>query len=153
MGAESNMRGRIVKILRSLDACSVENPACPGFPDIDHVYGNLELKQVPGWPVKGGPLAVDHFRPEQRIWLRKRVRAGGQADLLIRVASDWLVLPGDYAADRLGLGAAKDELIKHAIDFCWRPSVIRPGDYANAFWADHLSEEGLLRCQARNQPR
>lgn len=139
MGSESNMRGRIVKILHTagLHPISVENSAYPGTPDINYLYGWIELKQVDAWPVRDTtPLRVDHMRPEQRIWLRARWRAGGAAYVLLRVASDWLLLAGDYAADQLGR-ATMGELTGHAI----------------AYWPNHLDEKALISCLKITRPQ
>lgn len=132
MGAESNIRGRIIKIMHAagMHAVSVENPAYPGTPDVNYVEGWLELKQIDEWPKQEHtPVRVPHFRPEQRIWLRARWRAGGAAYVLLRVASDWLLLAGDYAADALG-HVNKGELVARAV----------------AYWQNRLNEKELIAC-------
>ncbi len=104
MGAESNMRGRVVHALRSLKAFAVENACLPGTPDVTMLTGLwMELKQIPAWPVRVDTLVrVDHFRPEQRIWLSDWSAAGGRCCVLLRVHRDWLWLEGGWAADNLG---------------------------------------------------
>lgn len=110
------MRQRVVSVLRELDAISVENPAYPGTPDVNHSLGLLELKREKSWPVNGGPLRVPHFTPQQRVFLERRHRKGGLAQLLIQVGSDWLLLDGDVAARLLG-HATREELMAAA---CWK---------------------------------
>jgi hypothetical protein len=85
----------------------VENKASLGTPDVSWAGGGkegwIELKWVARWPVKGGPLALDHFTPQQRLWLTKRCLAGGRADVLLGVGSDdFLLFSGATAARVLG---------------------------------------------------
>lgn len=102
--SEQNMRQRVIQGLRPLDAVSVENPAHPGTPDVNYIEGWLELKQLPRWP-RGGPEAivkVSHFRPGQRVWIKRRARRGGRVHVLLQVGPDWLLLPPLEAAQELG---------------------------------------------------
>lgn len=99
---ESAMRKHVCSALRKLDACAVENPIRPGTPDINFIGGWVELKWLPKWPVRGGVVKCSHFTPQQRVWLRRRSKLGGNAWLLLRVESDWLLLEGRVAADLLG---------------------------------------------------
>ncbi len=88
----------------------VENRVERGTPDVNFclpegIEGWIELKAVPRWPVRDGPLRVDHFTKDQRWWLRKRAKYGGRAGLLLRVDSGpkmYLLLPGEWAAEELG---------------------------------------------------
>ena len=105
------MRRNVVKWLKDLDAYPVENPAYPGTPDVNFLNGWLELKHLPNWPVRANtPVQLGHFTPRQRIWLRKRWRAGGGAWLLLQVGSDWLLFDGDIAAQFVGKGPTQAEL-------------------------------------------
>jgi hypothetical protein len=86
-----------------LDAVSVENPARPGTPDVNYVEGWIELKKLRRWP--RDPDAVVpcvHFRTGQRVWIKRRARAGGRVHVLLQVGQDWLLLPGAGAAAELG---------------------------------------------------
>jgi hypothetical protein len=96
------MRQRVVQGLRSLDAISVENSARAGTPDVNYVEGWIELKKLPRWPRPGEPVRCGHFRPGQRVWIRRRARAGGRVHVLLQVGRDWLLLPGRAAAEELG---------------------------------------------------
>jgi len=101
--SEQTMRQRVVRGLRSLDAVSVENPARPGTPDVNYVEGWIELKKLRRWP--RDPDAVVpcvHFRTGQRVWIKRRARAGGRVHVLLQVGQDWLLLPGAGAAAELG---------------------------------------------------
>lgn len=98
------MRARVIKALRSLDAVAVENSARPGTPDVNFVEGWCELKDVEKWPRNVyTPLRVRHFTPQQRIWLARRYKKGGNVWLLLRVQHDWLLFDGHTAAEHLGL--------------------------------------------------
>lgn len=98
------MRARVIKALRSLDAIAVENSARPGTPDVNFSEGWVELKDMERWPKSMfTPLRVRHFTPQQRIWLARRYKKGGNVWLLLRVQNDWLLFDGQTAATHLGL--------------------------------------------------
>jgi hypothetical protein len=97
------MRSIVLKALRPLDAVACENAACPGYPDVDYIGGRVELKSLPKWPVRPETVVrIEHFSPEQRVWLARRWRAGGDAWLLLKVGRDWLLFTGDVAAALVG---------------------------------------------------
>jgi hypothetical protein len=98
--SEKALRSRVVKALKTLDAVSVENPAYPGTPDVCYIEGWIELKQVNHWTA--GVLRIPHFTPQQRVWLRRRWRKGGEAYLLLQVQLDWLVFDGVTASEIVG---------------------------------------------------
>lgn len=98
------MRGRVVRALKSLDPIAVENPARPGTPDVNFIEGWIELKDVEHWPkIASTPLRVRHFTPQQKVWLARRQKKGGNVWLLLRVQNDWLLFDGITAAMHLGL--------------------------------------------------
>lgn len=103
-GKESPMRKAIVRALRPLDAVSVENPAHPGTPDVNHMYGWIELKQLQAWPVREETIVrIPHFTQQQRVWLIRRVRRGGMAQVLLKVGEkEWFLFCGDDAGIYLG---------------------------------------------------
>ncbi len=112
--SEQSQRARVVRGLADLHAVAVENPVMPGTPDVNYVEGWLELKCLSRWPRgEETPVRVPHFRREQRIWIRRRALRGGRVHVLLQVERDWLLLPGQWAADRLG-EAPRAELIHHA---------------------------------------
>lgn len=129
MSSEKNMRQRVVRILRPLHAVSIENGAGAGTPDVNYVEGWLELKSVERWPPRDGILPVDHFTPQQRLWLRKRSLAKGNAHMLLKVADDWLLIDGWDAAVHVGK-AAKNLLL----------------DISVKSWLGGLDEKELLKC-------
>jgi len=72
---EQNQRQVLVKAMNKLgfDATSVENPACPGTPDVQHIDGWLELKFREEWPKRADTtVQIKHFSPQQRVWLMRR---------------------------------------------------------------------------------
>ena len=102
MSSEKDMRKRVVKILRPLHACSVENGVGAGTPDVNYTGGWLELKSLAEWPASDETIFhVDHFTPQQRLWLRKRWLTGGNVHALVKVADDWLLIDGWMAAVHL----------------------------------------------------
>jgi hypothetical protein len=103
MSSERDMRQRVIRALRPLHAVSVENGVGPGTPDVNFVGGWLELKSVDKWPAhEDTPLRVDHFTQQQKVWLIKRIKAGGVALLLLKVDNDWLLFDGHVAAHIIG---------------------------------------------------
>ncbi len=126
MARETSMRQRVVRSLRKLDAVPVENPILPGTPDIEFIGGWVELKSEEKWPTRENtPLRLKRFTLEQRLFLRRRIRRGGNSWLLLRVGRDWLLFRGDVAADILG-DSTKAKLIKAAMHY-WNnraPSTI-----------------------------
>lgn len=103
MSSERDMRKRVVRALRSLDAVSIENGVGVGTPDVNFAGGWLELKAIDDWPAHPEtPVRVDHFRQEQKIWLTRRSLAGEFAGLLLKVGGDWLLFDGAAAAIYVG---------------------------------------------------
>lgn len=132
MGAESHIRQRVVALLKKakLDPISVENPVHPGTPDVNHLNGWLELKQLPRWPKRSGtPVRVAHFTAQQRVWLRRRALAGGKVHVLLRVGDEWLLFEGGWASLNLGFLSAAE---------------LRAG--AVHYWATGLNEQELITC-------
>jgi hypothetical protein len=111
---EQNQRQVLVKALnkRGLDACSVENPAYPGTPDVQHLYGWIELKWLEKWPAREDTtVRLPHFSPQQRCWLARRFKACeklktdiGLAYLLLYVeeTKEHLLFDGLTAALKVG---------------------------------------------------
>ena len=108
---ESYLRSIVVKALKPLDAVSVENAVRSGTPDINFIEGWVELKWVANWPVRDQTvLKVEHFTPQQRVWIMRRAIAGGNIWVLLRVEKEWLLLPGLWASRNLGK-ATKNQLL------------------------------------------
>lgn len=130
MSSERDMRRRVIRALRPLNAISVENGVGIGTPDINFVDGWIELKSVEKWPADPDkPLAIRHFTQQQRVWLVKRCRAGGVALLLLKCGNDWLLFDGRVAAMAIGY-CPRTQLLFHSVDS----------------WEGGLDEEGLVEC-------
>jgi hypothetical protein len=102
MPSESSMWNELRPLLAGLDPVRVENLLTSGTPDVNYTGGWIELKYAKRWPVRGGPLRVPHFTPEQRAWLLQRRKAGGRAYLLLKVGVEGMLFDGVRAAQFLG---------------------------------------------------
>ncbi len=90
--SESGMRGNVLKILKPLDGVAVENPTMPGTPDINYVDGFIELKWLRSWPKDPEAVVrIEHYSPQQRLWIRRRHLAGGKVWLLLQCKREWLL--------------------------------------------------------------
>lgn len=116
--SESSTRGRLCKILckLGLDGVAVENPARPGTPDVNYRDGWIEVKRTKAWPKSDcTPVRLDHeLMPSQKVWLRRRARAGGTVwvflhidrDLLLIDATEYLTWAGTATQAQLKRSAA-----------------------------------------------
>ena len=122
--SEQTMRSRVVRLLAPLDGMAVENPVRPGTPDINYIPGWIECKWMRAWPKNAdvAPVLMPHFTKQQRIWLKRRVRAGGEAWLMLQVRREWLIFRGDIAAKIVGY-ANKPELIVSAARY-WENGLV-----------------------------
>lgn len=91
--SESRARSTLVKKLRPLDAQPMEVKGREGVPDVEHIYGWIEIKYKPRWPTRMKADTVIKFphklMPSQKLWLRRRARRGGAAVLCAKVDRDW----------------------------------------------------------------
>jgi hypothetical protein len=84
--SETTMRRNLIRLLRHLDARSMESAISIGVPDINYCCGWIELKYVARLPVRQGTLVrIPHYTQEQRIWLLRRYRVSRNAFLLVQV--------------------------------------------------------------------
>lgn len=129
--SEKTMRSNVLSLLREagLDATAVENSVHPGTPDVnyggtvvdgpdvDHlterrVEGWLELKVLEKWPSRAGDVVrMPLVRPEQRVWIDRRHRAGGRVFVLLRVGGEYLLFDGTVAFD---LGKLTEKQMREA---------------------------------------
>jgi hypothetical protein len=120
--SEQSMSRLVMEALRPLDPVRVENLVHPGTPDINFNHGWIELKEVVAWPSKPWHLRIPHFTIQQKIWLRRRVKHGGRAYLLLKVASEWLLFSGERAADLIG--ESTPEQLREGAEMTWRTGEV-----------------------------
>ena len=102
-------------------AVPVAAPSYSGVPDVAYAIprsgwygaasGWLELKYLPAWP-QGAltPVRLPQLRAAQVRWLVDWSRAGGNADLLLRVGADCVGVPGRHA-ERVARGLTRGQLL------------------------------------------
>ena len=101
--SEQTQRKNVVNWLKELDAVAVENRAYPGTPDVNYIGGWIELKWLRRFPRHEPDIVrIEHFTPQQRVWLMRRVRRGGKAWLLLQVGLEWFLFDGEMAAKHVG---------------------------------------------------
>ena len=103
---ETRFGKRFRKLLKAGHDIRVENPACPGTPDlndcIDGVEFWVEFKQVKEMPKRPDtPVFRDALRPEQVVWHYKRAHVGGRSFIAGYVEDVDLVyiIPGKHARE------------------------------------------------------
>lgn len=82
----------------------VENPCMPGTPDVNICQEGgrdfwVEVKDVDDWPKRPSTRVFGNegLRPDQVLWIRARVKVGGEVYILAKVADIILCLPGSEA--------------------------------------------------------
>jgi len=115
--SEKILRQNVIKSLRSLDPISVENPAYPGTPDVNYGgeegEGWIELKHLIKWPPHDHIVKIEHFTPQQRVWLFRRWHYGGRCCLILQVGREWLIYRGEVASCHVGR-VKQEELLELA---------------------------------------
>jgi len=100
-----------------LDPHRIENAVALGMPDVNYLYGWIELKHKHEWPKRDDtPLRLTHFTPEQKTWLYRRHHLGGRAFLLLRVKNEFLLFDGKMARAVVG-NVCRIALIKAALAY------------------------------------
>jgi len=92
--SEAATRSTLVKRLRVLDAQPIEVKGREGVPDLEHIYGWVEIKYKPRWPKRMKADTIIKFphslMVSQRNWLQRRAGVrGGAAVLCAKVDKDW----------------------------------------------------------------
>ena len=60
------------------------------FVDLGGVHGWMELKQLDDYPAREESIVrVEHFTDKQKIWLRKKGKAGGSTWLFMQIKRDY----------------------------------------------------------------
>lgn len=127
--SESDMRGKVLRILKPLHGIAVENPVLPGTSDVNYIDGWIELKWLRSWPKRPGtPVAIEHYTPQQKLFIRKRHSLGGRAFLLLQCRREWLMFKHPVTMDVGKL--TKQELI----------------DSSFAYWKNGLNNLEFIKC-------
>ncbi len=102
--SESNMRKNLCRKLAKLDAQAVENRVGPGTPDVEYIGGHIECKWLRAWPKRPSTVVkLDHpLLKSQKVWIRRRIRRGGTAFVMLQCRHEWLLFRGFLACDWLG---------------------------------------------------
>lgn len=126
MAGELSLRKEVVQILRCFDAQPVENVRRVGCPDVECISGWIEIKKTAEWPARPETVVrLDHdLSQEQRMWLRRRIRTGGLAWVLLQVDRDFLFYDGSVAAAVFGL-LTKEGMVRAAMHTCVGLSQLR----------------------------
>jgi hypothetical protein len=117
--AESDMRQTVNGHLTRLgwDPISVENRVHVGTPDVNYIHGWLELKWLRAWPKRFETVVrIEHWTPEQKLWIERRWRAGGQVHVLLQCRRDWLLFEPLPAVKYLSV-VTKGQLFEKAAKF------------------------------------
>ena len=100
---ESRFWQQVKPLLAGLDPVRIENICEQGTPDVNYIEGWIELKVMPDWPKRPStPLRIDHYTTHQRAWAKQRHSLGGVVWFLLKVAEEWLLIPGVLAAKYVG---------------------------------------------------
>lgn len=102
MMSEANQRRVVNNLLKEVraDPHNVENAISRSMPDLNCIYGWVELKVLSDWPARTTtPVRLAHPKRvrEQVTWLNRRWKAGGGAWLLLTVDRDWLLFTAPIA--------------------------------------------------------
>ena len=125
--------------LSGWDPKRVETPASDGFPDVSHIHGLVELKYIRHWPKRAStPLRVEHYSQQQRVFHKRRCKAGGLCHVLIGVEKEHFLFWGEVAAEHLGHMPRMEMIMR-----------------ADAHWTDGSTMRKELRDEilARSEPR
>lgn len=98
------MRKNLVSCLRPLNAIAVENLVGIGTPDINCSVGWIECKWLRSWPKREATVVklTHDLQKHQRLWIRQRRKAGGNAWVMLQCKKEWLLIEGIRACDNIG---------------------------------------------------
>lgn len=134
--SESDMRSKVIRLLKPLDAVAVENRVGPGTPDVNFIGGWVELKWWRSMPAKPDtPATLDHYTKIQKLWLKRRQLKGEKTWVLAQCKREWWLF--DYP-NLLEVGEmTRIEMIEKSF----------------SYWANGINREELitcLKCQTQN---
>ena len=108
----------------------VENPACPGTPDLNYchqgVEGWIEFKQVKSLPKRPEtPVFTGALRPEQVLWHIKRVRSDGRTFICgyVEETDEFFLIPGKYAQEFNDMCLERLRVLNRPMEALWEVSL------------------------------
>ena len=117
------------KFPRGCNDMRVENPACPGTPDLNYCYqgleGWIEFKQVKSLPKRPDtPVFPGALRPEQVIWHLKRAKAQGKAYICgyVEELDQFFLVEGKYAEEFNSLSLERLQTLNRPMEALWENS-------------------------------
>ncbi len=116
MRNEAALWRKVRPMLAGLHAVRIETGAMgPGTPDVNYVFGWIELKYLKAWPKRSETkVKLNHYTAAQKAWATKRSIAGGNVFFLLAVGSECLLFDGVTAARVVG-HSTQSELKAHAL--------------------------------------
>ena len=108
--------------------CRIESYAGVGQPDVNGCAAGqtwwMELKCLDEFPKRHTTIVkVNHFTPEQRVWILNRVKHGGRVFVFVKVGKDdFYLFDGKDAAENLGVNWVRNGWLFHCIR-CWKGRV------------------------------
>lgn len=115
--SEKNLSKRVMAILkrRGQHPVRIESSCTPGCPDINCVWGWIELKYRKSYNNRGYPSHED-IRPAQFAFLLARTKANGNVGVLIHVSNGYYVGVGTRVGSRVLLLFSLYPTLAEAID-------------------------------------
>lgn len=127
-GPETRFGKRLRKKLPPGHDIRVENPACPGTPDLNACINGvefwIEFKQVKAMPKRDDtPVFSGCLRPEQVVWLYKRSRVGGRCYIAgyVEDLDITYIIPGKHAREFNGMCRAELDALTLQVEDLWKP--------------------------------
>jgi hypothetical protein len=140
--SESNYWARIKPMLIGLDAQRIESLTGLGVPDVNYTHGWIELKWIKEWPKRPTTnVRIDHFTPQQKVWLIRRIHSGGRAHVLLGIGTgESLLFWGDVAASHIG-SSTREELIQHACGYWQKGDRNMPKELKSVLHEDRFERQ------------
>lgn len=90
--SEKLIRRKVITYLKKYNATPVENPACPGTPDICVRGIWIEAKFVKPKKNARTRVSVGNYRPAQKLWAQREHKAGGRSFILIQIDDNYYMV-------------------------------------------------------------
>ena len=130
MNPETRFSRRLRKKFPQGHDIRIENPACPGTPDINGCVQGVEFwaetKQVKSLPKRAEtPVFNGVMRPDQKIWLHKRSKSGGRCFIVAYVEAEDLiyVVPGKLAFEFEAMNKLQLDEVNLPVEALWDTSL------------------------------